>query len=380
MSQGRLVGCVVALLLALACASPPPAPPDDTPLAPPDPELAPGTATIAESEVRLLVQPLLLSRATSGVVVGVLDDAGERTFGYGQGPFGGPMTGDTLFELGSLSKLFTSLILAQLDREGSLRVEDPLGPFLGAPDLNPELQLWHLATHSSGLPTSPPNGSLGSYEGRHLEALLTDLQLTARPGGAFVYNNFAFGVLGYTLSRHTRTPFEVLVDQRVCAPLQLHQTGVRPRLDPSAPLDRSNAETDLSRERIGLGASGLRSTAADMLRFLAAHADRPEGARTEAMALAQTPRGPSWVGNQVGLGWHISETDGYIWHQGAIGAYRSYVGINPVNKTAVVVWSNPRSSYVDHVGIAILHRLAGSPLYIPTVEPEDWDGGRDREP
>ncbi|MEL6180790.1 MAG: serine hydrolase domain-containing protein [Myxococcota bacterium] len=372
MKHPILTTCALVFALwAMACVHPH-TPAITHPIANPPPEPGPGAATLTEGEVRLLVQPLLASRVASGVVVGVVDDRGQRSWGYGVNPFGGAMDGSTIFELGSLSKLFTALLLAQLDHEGSLHLDDSLSAHLEATHLTDALKLSHLATHSSGLPTTPPNGTSERYEGRHLEALLATYTLPGQPGKAFIYNNFAFGVLGYTLSHHTQTPFEMLVDQRICAPLQMRQTGVRPRLDPTLELNRSNALSDRRRERVDLGASGLRSTVDDMLKFLAAHADRPKGARTEAMTLVQTPRGPSWQGNRVGLGWHISETDGYVWHQGALGVYRSYVGIDPTHRTAVVVWSSPRTSYVDHVGIAILHRLAGRPLYIPTIAPEDW--------
>ena len=308
-----------------------------------------------------------------GVVVGIITPQGRQYFGYGRTALknGQLPDKDTIFEIGSVTKVFTGLLLADMVERHELTLDDAISRFLPqgvhAPSRSEKsITLVDLATHTSGLPRMPDN--MGShtidnaYEGYSPElmyAFLSSYQLTRDIGSKFEYSNYGMGLLGQLLARKCGTTYESLVRHRICERLGMPDTSItltpamQKRLAMGHRSDRAVSNWDLAAL---VGAGGLRSTANDLLTFLAANMGLQENPLSSAMALAQKPRRPTDTDRmQVGLAWLILTNDKrpIYWHNGGTGGYRSFVGFNDATNTGIVVLTNSAQD-VDDIGLHFL--------------------------
>ena len=341
--------------------------------------------TNAEIEA-ILAARLDQQRQGVGIVVGVIDASGRRIVSHGVRAKGDPrpLDGDTVFEIGSMTKVFTSLILADMVRKGEVKLDDPLQKYLPADVHVPErggrqITLVDLATHTSALPSLPTNfkpkdaeNPYADYTLDQLGAYLNGYTLTRDIGVQYAYSNMAVGLLGLALTRRAgAADYEALVRARVLRPLGLKDTAVtltpsmKARLAPghTATLQPA-ANWDLP---VFAGAGALRSTANDMLTFLAAELGFTRTPLQAAMAdeytLVRRKAGPTM---DVALGWHIAKfaTGEVIWHNGGTGGYRTYFGFDPKQRTGAVVLTNAATQAGgDDIG---MHLLAGRPLQVLT--------------
>ncbi len=158
------------------------------------------TATVpSDAEIRkILVDRIDAQKQSVGIVVGVIEPSGRRVVSYGRLANNDPrpLNGDTLFEIGSITKVFTSLLLAEAVQRGEVALTDPVGKFLPASVKMPErggrsITLEDLATHTSGLPDADELLAKGSGESvrrlfrrADLYAFLSGVQLTRDIGSA----------------------------------------------------------------------------------------------------------------------------------------------------------------------------------------------------
>ncbi|UUZ58330.1 serine hydrolase domain-containing protein [Nocardioides sp. B-3] len=316
-------------------------------------------------------------RRRAGLVIGVLRD-GLPTV-RGRAADGGVLDGQSIFEIGSITKTFTSLLLADGVVRGDWSLATPVRDLLPAGTRVPsrdgvEITLEHLATHTSGLPGAAVpvvRGSVEMLRGRDPYARLTtdDLllvlsrsQLKRTPGTPAVhYSNLGVGVLGQAMAHASGTPYADLLATRVLRPLGLADTATHARLDPVqrsrlVPGHRGRGRPAAARPLEGMPAAGaLRSTADDMLRYPAAQLDPDQSPLGEAIRLTHVLREDKLL--TVGPGWmRIDKPRMLWWHNGGTGGYRSFVGFRPDRRDAVVVLSN-QSRGVDLVGLRVLKSL-----------------------
>ncbi len=242
----------------------------------------------------------------AGLVVGVIRDGERRVFGYGKpaneadgDPV--PPDGETLFEIGSISKAFTGTLLAETAQRGEVQLSDPVGRFL--PDsarmpggADQSITLEQLASHSSGLPRLPDNLSdtlqdrenpYAHYTPEHLYQFLARYRLRRAPGSQYEYSSLGAGVLGHALGRALGRGYEAAVVELLCDPLGMSDT----RIVLSDGQLRRLAPGHSSRGRpvpgwdvpVLAGAGALRSSANDMLVFLAAQLGRATAPLSEAI-------------------------------------------------------------------------------------------------
>jgi CubicO group peptidase (beta-lactamase class C family) len=314
----------------------------------------------------------------TGFVVAVLKDGASSVAGYGRLSADRPEAPDgrTVFEIGSITKAFTGVLLADLSLEGKVALDDPVRRHLPAAWAVPsregkEITLAHLSSHTSGLPRLPSNlvfkdpaNPYAHYREADLASFLASHVLRREPGDRYEYSNLGTGLLGQALSRASGASFEELVRSRVALPLGMADTGIalsddlRRRLaPPHAAAGKPAANWDLPT----LAAAGaLRSTADDLLRFLSANL-ACEGPLGPAMALSHEERVRGGEkGPRVGLGWHrtplLSNGMTMIWHNGGTGGYRSFAGFVKETRTAVVVLANTAAD-VDGLAVALLELL-----------------------
>jgi len=346
----------------------------------------------SDAEIRkILVDRIDVQKQSVGIVVGVIEPSGRRIVSYGQLAKNDPrpLNGDTLYEIGSITKVFTSLLLAEAVERGEVALTDPVGKFLPAKVTMPErggrsITLQDLATHTSGLPRMPDNftpkdpaNPYADYSPENLYAFLSGYQLTRDIGAAYEYSNLGGGLLGHALTlRAQATDYESLVRARVIAPLGLTSTAItlspelKARLAAGyGPTLQPVANWDLAALA---GAGALRSTTNDLLTFLAANLGYVKTPLAPAMAAMLKVRRPTTAPNlAVALGWHVFSVHDkeIVWHNGGTAGYRTFIGFDPKARVGVVVLSNAGTpAGPDDIGRHLLD--AASPLLAPQAAPK----------
>jgi len=355
-----------------------------------------------DAEIRkILVQRIDQDKQSVGIVVGVIEPAGRRVVAYGGLDKGDlrPLNGDTVFEIGSVTKVFTSTLLADMVERGEVKLTDPASKYLPAGVKLPErggrqITLEDLATHTAGLPRLPTNlapkdpaNPYADYSVDQLYQFLASYQLTRDIGSKYEYSNLSGGLLGQVLARRAGMDYEQLVRSRICEPLGMKDTEITLSSDMKARLAVGHNQ---ALERVAnwdlptlAGAGALRSSANDLLKFLAANLGYTKSSLAPAMATMLTVRRPTGIpGLEIALGWHILTHNGHeiIWHNGGTGGYRSYVGYDLQRRIGVVALSNTSmAAGVDDIGLHLLDSSA--PLYQApkeriaiAVDPKLFDG------
>lgn len=317
-------------------------------------------------------------RRRAGLVIGVLRDGATSV--RGRSSDGGVLDGRSMFEIGSITKTFTSLLLADGVVRGDWSLATPVRDLLPAGTQVPsrdgvEITLEHLATHTSGLPNAPIpiiSGSLTMLRGRDPYAdLTTDGLLRALAGAALKrtpgtpavhYSNLGVGVLGQAMAHAAGTPYGELLATRVLRPLGLVDTATDAQLDSVqrsrlVPGHRGRGRPAAAWPLEGMPAAGaLRSTADDMLRYLSAQLSPDDTPLGEAIRMTHVLRHDDRK-LTIGLGWmRIDKPHRLWWHNGGTGGYRSFAGFRPDRRDAAVVLSN-QSRSVDLVGLRVLRSL-----------------------
>ncbi len=312
-----------------------------------------------------------------GLSIGIFRDGKTWFYGYGEIVKGNGIIPDpgTMFEIGSITKTFTATMLAIAVGEGKLKLDDPVNKYL--PDSIPTLQykdkiatIRTLSNHTSGIPRMPGNfqqtvannkDPYASYSTSDLYSFLHGLKLTREPGTKFEYSNAAVGLLGTILQKLYGKSYEELLLSFIARPLSMTDTRVNIRPANSARFASGYDENGVYNGPWNLpaafaGAGSIRSTARDMLKYAAAEIDMPGAPAPLETAMQLTHTITFQDGHtRIGLGWIFlrSVDDDILFHNGGTGGYRSYLGIDPKTRTAVVLLSNCGVS-VDDEGAKIM--------------------------
>ncbi len=322
-------------------------------------------STSIRSSLPSIMEPILRSKRKLSVVVGLLEGEQAHVEACGHPlPQSQVPTAALLFELGSVTKLFTGALLADLAREKLLRLDDPV-PDLSRPGA-PPITLLQLATHTSGLPRLPTNLHLSraSPDDPYAHYTVEDLkQFVARyePKRGhmprFSYSNAGMGLLGHLLQEKLGMSYEEAVLTRICRPLGMEDTRITltPEQEQRRVQGHSARGRPVSPWRFPAlpGAGALRSTAGDMLKFLAANLGHAPPGLQETLRMCHAPQAPAGKGRQVGLGWLLRERRGQIvlLHNGATGGATSFVGLVKERQLGVVVLANQGPSFWAALGL-----------------------------
>ena len=341
-----------------------------------------------------LVRPFLDAEDIVGVVVGVAVGSEQLVVGYGrfaQDEQKAP-DGNTLYEIGSISKTFTSLLLADMVERKLVRLDEPVQNLLPKSVQVPKrgkhpITLLDLATHTSGLPRMPSNWkpARGSdpytdYTEEMLYQYLTD---TANPGllrslasavistpaePKYAYSNLGAGLLGHALAVRAGKSYEELLAERITRPLGMADTCIaidaqkRRRFAPGYSADGVPVAS-WHWERSSLaGAGGIRSSVVDMLRYLSANMGVTKTSLRSAMDMAHQPRHKISEKLSIGLGWHINTVEKLVWHNGRTGGYGAMMLFDKSRQMGVVALANTSADPVDKLGGLAMRALRGQPL------------------
>lgn len=360
-------------------------------------------ATFAE-EVTRLATPLvdasgLTPTRSVGLVVMVVTDQGTQTFGFGASSAGGatPPHGDTFFQVGSISKTFTGLLLAsQIESSGgTLLPSTPVNALL-APDLRmpgfgtQPVTVAQLATHYGGLPAFPNNMTgpafypAQGYTRTQLATYLSSFTLSAPPGTAYEYSNTGFGLLALALGdRAGLAPYSALLSAQLTGPLGMSDTGLNEAPFANGIATRlaqgyrstGTALVPMAISDMGVleGAGEIISTGNDMAKFLRVLAGLAPFPVAGAVERATAPRAPGATGTMIGYGLDIyTLTNGVQqWEKaGLVAGYTAYIAFRRQPGSAVVVLSN-RSQHQSVVAMAreILSLLTPPALSVESPAP-----------
>lgn len=313
------------------------------------------------AEIRSIMANRVETGRAMGIVVGAIGEKGSQVIGMGKlSPARGQEPdGNTVFEIGSITKVFTSLVLADMIEKGEVKPDDPVAKFLPpqvrVPSRNGrQITLLDLSMQVSGLPRLPdnlkpsdPENPYADYDASRLYDFLSRFTLTRDPGEKYEYSNLAVGLLGHALALKAGMSYEELVRRRILEPLGMTSTSIalsdseKQRLAPGFDASLRPAKNWAFLALAGCGA--LRSTANDMLKFLAANLELTDTPLKAAMRRMRSVRKPIGIPDlDIAMAWHILTKFGgdIYWHNGGTYGYRSFAGFNPATKQGVVVLCN----------------------------------------
>ncbi len=278
---------------------------------------------------------------------------------------------NSVFEIGSVTKVFTSVLLSSLITKKQISLQETLqNQFDFTLKNGGEITLQQLANHTSGLPRLPknifplfnvtPNDPYINYTPKLLEYYLkNDVVLENPTGTKSVYSNLGAGLLGYILTKKVKKSYEKLLQEEIFTPLQMRNSStLLKNIDPQKlikGLDTNGKETsNWSFTDALVGAGGIKSTIIDMEKFIRKN--------FEDSTVYNLPQQPTFTINKhlkIGLGWHILSKNNTLWHNGATGGYRSFIGFQKEHKKAIIILSNvsafhKKSDNIDMVGITFL--------------------------
>lgn len=315
-----------------------------------------------------------------GFVVGVVQHGVRRVYVYGG------VKENSVFEIGSITKTFTGLILAQMVGKGKARMDDPVRAYL--PDgvvrklAGEEITIRDLTTQHSDLPPQPdnlnpadPNNPFADYGSRELYAYLGKPGVQHASQAPYVYSNTGVKLLALALSLRAGMPYDSLLHQQVTEPLGMRDTSVALCPDMARRVARGHDEDFKPVEAWTFadlpGAGGIHSTAGDMLTYIEAqlhperiHAPGPGETLPAAVTMTHQLLAVANPGMHIAMNWHHSDSDGNYQHGGRTGGFTSYAIFNVEQDFGVVVLSNlaaSRESLAVRLADHISQRLMGLP-------------------
>ena len=342
-----------------------------------------------DSTIFSWLTPRIQAGQLAGAAIGILDNGRERYVNIGRSNFGTtpPIDANSVFEIGSITKVFTNVLLADMVLRGEVSLDDPVSKFLPSTVKVPErggkvITLLDLATASSGLPRLPtnmapkdPGNPYADYSVQQLHDFISATTLTRDIGSQYEYSNLGMGLLGHALALRAGKSYEALLTERVLTPLGMNDTRIT--LTPSMQ-QRFVSGHDADMAAVPAwdlptlaGAGALRSTARDMLKFARAAVDARtgKGPLAKAFTLSMQPRRPAGSPTmRIGLGWHVLQVHGHVltWHNGGTGGFRTWMGVDSATNVAAVVLTNGGNSS-DEIGLRLLD--PESPLRTIDVRP-----------
>ena len=311
-----------------------------------------------------------------GIVVGIVDEHGSSIVSCGKLDNGTDqeVNGDTVFEIGSVTKTFTGLLLQDMVERGEMKLDDPVAKYLPKSVKMPtrngkQITLLQLATHMSGLPPLPDNlnpkradNLYADYTVQGLYAFLSGYKLTRDPGAKFEYSSLGFALLGHVIALKAGTNYESLVVDWICRPLQMDSTRIA--LTPELKSRFAQGHNQLGYavpgwdRQVMLGNGALRSTANDLLKYVSANLGLTPSSLTPLMEKTHVAHfHADDIDRDIGLAWVITrELDGtkIVSKGGNTGGFLAIACFDKARRRGVVVLSDSYDFGVVYIGMLLL--------------------------
>ncbi|MGQ0828787.1 MAG: serine hydrolase domain-containing protein [Bacteroidota bacterium] len=282
------------------------------------------------------------------------------------------VTKDTLFEIASITKIFTASLIAVLIAKKKISLQSTLGEiYKGIINIHPSfytITISQLLSHTSGLPRIPDEilSKMSNLENPYADILQADFYELFEKGiplgeNIYLYSNFGFGILGDIVQLKTGLSYDIAVEELLNFPLSL--TNTKQDIETIVPLDIAlgytwlGTQTPYWKNNAFAGAGCLFSTSSDMLKFIKAniYQDTSIGNILSSTHRLQT--------KNVAMGWHkygfllsLIGFRSYLWHNGMNGGFSSYLAVSPKKKSGFILLTNKAIS-IDDFGIELLSYL-----------------------
>lgn len=327
-----------------------------------------------DAELQSIIQERVEAGLAVGIVLGVMEaDGSTRVFMAGEaGPGARPLGSRSVFEIGSMSKVFTGILLAEAVRHGEVALDDPIQSQLPDEVTVPrrgerQITFVDISTHRSALPRMPdnftpadPTNPYADYTVEQMYEFISRHELRRDIGAEFEYSNLAVGLMGHALARAAGTDYETLVRERILGPLGMSMSGITLTSEMRAWMAKGH-NTDgavVSNWDIPTlaGAGALRSNLDDMFRFLAASLGEPTGDLERSIRVSHQRHTAEGSQPEVGLNWIIRTVGDarVVWHNGGTGGFRTWIGFDPDAGVGAVVLTNSGHG-ADDIGVHVVN-------------------------
>ena len=347
---------------------------------------------LTEADVKTMLRDNIDSdKLGVGLVVGIVDEHGTQVISHGKLDNGtsAEVDGDTIFEIGSITKVFTALLLQDMVERGEMKLDDPVQKYLPDSVKMPSFQdkqitLLHLATHTSGLPGGAGNLAPKSwkdpdqadYSVEQSYAFLSQYKPRRAPGIKEEYSNLGMELLGHVIALKAGQDYETLLLERICRPLGMESTRIA--LTPAMKSRLAIGHAVPGRPVHGMdfpflpGAGGVHSTANDMLKFISAYLGLTASPTSSLMQKAKAFHSME-SGGKLMLAW--GGDNSLFAHNGGTYGYTAIHGFQDRNRRGVIVLSNCRNNrIVDYILRPLLDGRSPRPLGIAPIDASIYDG------
>jgi len=333
---------------------------------------------LTDEWVEKTAAPLVEDKVVDGLSIGYIEGEHYGSVHLGSSNAAGKKANNlTLYEIGSVSKVFTSLLLAEAVVRGEIElnaaadVANQAG--IRLPSREGRSITWlDLSTHRSGLPRLPSNLPLtnlvdpyAKYDSRLAAAFLKEYQLPREPGELQEYSNLGASVLGYLVAQKAGKPYQALLRERIAEPLKMADCTVSLNADQTKRLATPHTAFGATAAPWTFadlpGAGGIRATLRDMMRFAKAQLTPPEGTLGKAIELAWTQQSAADAsGSAMGLGWMIAGDGQTRWHNGQTGGTHAALFINrEIPCAAIVLCNTAVNTEIDQLAMQLVLKAAG---------------------
>lgn len=329
-----------------------------------DPKELPG-------EVVETIKKRIINGITPSMAIALIDSSGTYYFNFGKTEKNGKEVDEnTIYEIGSISKVFTGILLAQQILDGDLKIDDKINDLLPdsieVPVIGPEeITVGNLADHTSGLPRMPnnftpanPNNPYADYTVNQMYEFISNYQPSREVGSEYEYSNIAQGLLGHLLAKNKDKPYEKLMIETIAAPLGMNDTRIQcsERMKENLAIGHSGGKAVENWDIPTLaGAGAIRSSTLDMAKFISANLGYVNTPVADAMKLSHKVRHDKAGEMSVAMAWHIKngENGDILWHSGGTGGYRTFAGFVKETGKGIVILTNSFYSS-DDIGFYLL--------------------------
>jgi D-alanyl-D-alanine-carboxypeptidase/D-alanyl-D-alanine-endopeptidase len=323
------------------------------------------------AEVVETIKKRIEEGVTPSIALAIIDSSSIQYFNFGKtAEDGKEVDENTIYEIGSISKVFTAIILAQQVQNGELELEDEINNFLPDDIKVPvmgdrDITFGNLTDHTSGLPRMPdnfnpanPNNPFADYSVDQMYEFISNYQPVRTVGSEYEYSNLAQGLLGHLLALNDNSTYEELMLQSIANPLDMNDTRIEltQRMKENLALGHSGGKVVENWDIPTLaGAGAIRSSTSDMAKFISANLGYVNNSFMEAMKLTHKVRHDKAGEMSVAMAWHIKkgENGDVIWHNGGTGGYRTFAGFVKETGKGIVLLSNS-STGADDIGFYLL--------------------------
>ncbi len=333
-----------------------------------------------EARTEKLCDKFMADKNAPGLCVAIMkgDTLVIKSYGYANKDLKTAVDSNTIFEIGSITKVFTSEMTELLAEKGVLNWNDNILQYLPADAKLPvddHTTLTNLATHTAGFLSVPDTlynviknecDPYSDLNEQMIKAYLRNNKDKKQPDtGNYLYSNFGAGLLGHILVYKTGMSYDSLLQQLIAGPLGMQHTSltVRDTTKFATGYDDKGKKTCHWNFPVLYGCGAIRSDMADMVKFLRANLD-PANSLNASFKKTQRKVTKIPTGG-IAYGWHIDKANGalfgidnIVWHNGGTGGFRTYMAMVPEKRAGVIVFANQSTEEVDALGVKLIIKAA----------------------